>query len=317
MRTAAHAAGEQAAGRRRPAWPARAPPGRSPSPPARRSTASSTTPATTPACCWASHVAGNTVWRSLQRDDSSSGATASATSVSSGEQEQHDDQRHDEQQDVAEHDRQERQQALHQADVGAGPADQLAGVQLVVAGEVEPLEVVVDAVRRSFWTSRLTRPPSSGGRTRRRTGRRRPTSEQRDPRADRAAGRPTMQSSTMTFSTSGVSAAIAVPTRAAPERDRHLAAVRPRKVASRRIHPVVGGRRAGRRRGRRRRGQRGRQPADSALAGARWTSLASRASPSWRQAVTKPSGSSRASISDRGARPSPPRPPSPRAGRRR
>ncbi len=59
---------------------------------------------------------------------------------------EHDDQGQDEQQHVAAHDRQERQQPLQQADVGVGPADQLPGLQLVVAGEVEPLELVVDGV---------------------------------------------------------------------------------------------------------------------------------------------------------------------------
>ncbi len=53
---------------------------------------------------------------------------------------QHDDQRDDEEQDVAAHHRQERQQPLHQRDVGDGAADDLAGVELVLAGAVEPVQ---------------------------------------------------------------------------------------------------------------------------------------------------------------------------------
>ena len=44
------------------------------------------------------------------------------------------------------HDRQEREQALDQADVGAGPGHELAGLQLVVAGEVEALQPLEDGV---------------------------------------------------------------------------------------------------------------------------------------------------------------------------
>ena len=48
--------------------------------------------------------------------------------------------------DVAEHDRQEGEQPLDQADVGRRPRHELAGLQLVVAGEVEALQPLVDGV---------------------------------------------------------------------------------------------------------------------------------------------------------------------------
>ncbi len=60
--------------------------------------------------------------------------------------EEHDDQGDHHHQQVAAHDRQERQQGLQQADVGVGPGHQLAGLQLVVAGEVQPLQLVVDGI---------------------------------------------------------------------------------------------------------------------------------------------------------------------------
>jgi hypothetical protein len=59
-------------------------------------------------------------------------------------EDQHHDQRQDEQQDVAGDDREERQQALDEVDVGARSADELPGLHRVVAGEVEPLQLLVD-----------------------------------------------------------------------------------------------------------------------------------------------------------------------------
>ena len=59
---------------------------------------------------------------------------------------EHDDQRGGQQQDVARHERQEGQQALQQPDIGVGPRHQLAGLHLVVAGEVEMLQLVEDGV---------------------------------------------------------------------------------------------------------------------------------------------------------------------------
>ena len=52
--------------------------------------------------------------------------------------------RDDEQQQVAAHHRQERQQPLHQRDVGDGAADHLAGVELVLARAVEPVQRAED-----------------------------------------------------------------------------------------------------------------------------------------------------------------------------
>ena len=59
-------------------------------------------------------------------------------------QPQHGAERHDEQQDVRDADGQELQEALHERDVGRGPADELAGRHLVVAGEVESLQLGED-----------------------------------------------------------------------------------------------------------------------------------------------------------------------------
>ena len=61
-----------------------------------------------------------------------------------GRQEQHDPERDHEHEDVADHDRQELQQALDQHDVGARPAHQLTGLHLVVAREVESLQLAED-----------------------------------------------------------------------------------------------------------------------------------------------------------------------------
>ena len=58
----------------------------------------------------------------------------------------HHDERDHEHHDVAEHDRQERQQALDQPEVAGGARHQLAGLHLVVAGEVEALQALVDRV---------------------------------------------------------------------------------------------------------------------------------------------------------------------------
>src|SRR5438445_327804 len=94
-------------------------------------TDSSTTPATMAASCWASQLAGNTLdrqrhERQYRRED------------------QHDHQRDDEHHEVAADDRQEGEQTLEEGDVGAGAGDQLSRLQLVVAGEVEALQGVVD-----------------------------------------------------------------------------------------------------------------------------------------------------------------------------
>ena len=59
-------------------------------------------------------------------------------------QQEHRAERHDEQQDVRDADRQELQEALDQRDVGRRAAHELAGLQLVVAGEVEALELAED-----------------------------------------------------------------------------------------------------------------------------------------------------------------------------
>ena len=66
-----------------------------------------------------------------------------------GEQRRQDHHHHqgdDEQHHVAEHDRQEGQQPLHQAEVGGGARHELTGAELVVAGEVEALQPLVDGV---------------------------------------------------------------------------------------------------------------------------------------------------------------------------
>ena len=47
------------------------------------------------------------------------------------------------------------------AEVRVRPADELAGLELVVAGEVEAWSWSKIAVRRSCWTKRLTRPPAN------------------------------------------------------------------------------------------------------------------------------------------------------------
>ena len=107
-------------------------------------TDSSTTVATSPASCCASQLAGKTAVRSRSAVQSSAGVTSSITSVSSGESDDHDHERDQEHQDVADHDRQELQQALDQHDVGAGAAHELTGLHLVVAREVEPLELAED-----------------------------------------------------------------------------------------------------------------------------------------------------------------------------
>ena len=134
-------------------------------------TSSSTTLATSPAFCCASQLAGNTDVRSRIAVKSSAGATsehhaarAAATGMNI------DDERHDEQQDVRDADRQELQEALDQRDVGRRAAHELTGLQLVVAREVEPLQLPEDrrcagrAARRARCDRRGT-----GGSTRTRT----------------------------------------------------------------------------------------------------------------------------------------------------
>ena len=61
-------------------------------------------------------------------------------------QDHHHHQGDDEQHHVAEHDRQEGEQPLHQPEVGGGTRDELPGAELVVAGEVEALQPLVDGV---------------------------------------------------------------------------------------------------------------------------------------------------------------------------
>ena len=100
--------------------------------------ASSTIPATSPDCCCASQLAGN----SLRRDASAiihrAGATTTVTMVSTGESTTMMPRDDDEQRQVPERDRHHGQQALHHVQVGDGPADELPGVDLVLAGAIQP-----------------------------------------------------------------------------------------------------------------------------------------------------------------------------------
>jgi hypothetical protein len=63
-----------------------------------------------------------------------------------GREDEHHDDRRGEEQHVAAHDGQEGEEALQQAEIGVGPRDELTGLHLVVAGEVEADQVVVDGV---------------------------------------------------------------------------------------------------------------------------------------------------------------------------
>ena len=78
--------------------------------------------------------------------NSRSGSVTSITSVSGGDRISMITSDSTQHHDVAEHDRQERQQRLDQPEVGRGARHELAGLQLVVAGEVEPLQPLVDRV---------------------------------------------------------------------------------------------------------------------------------------------------------------------------
>ncbi len=85
-------------------------------------------------------------------------------------QDDHHHQRHHQQHEVPEHDRQERQQALDERHVARRPADQLAGLEPVVAGEVEALQPLEDGVAQVVLD--VERHPAgrrSGARRRRRS----------------------------------------------------------------------------------------------------------------------------------------------------
>ena len=107
-------------------------------------TSSSTTLATSPAFCCASQLAGNTDVRSRIAVKSSAGATASITSESSGDRQSMTANDTMNSKDVGDADRQELQEALDQRDVGRRAAHELTGLQLVVAGEVEALQLAED-----------------------------------------------------------------------------------------------------------------------------------------------------------------------------
>ena len=107
-------------------------------------TASSTTPATSPAFCCASQVAGKIDLRIRIETKSKAGRTATITTVSKRRQEDHHDERHEQHDEVADDDRQERQQSLDQRQVRRRPRHELAGLQIVVAREVESLQALED-----------------------------------------------------------------------------------------------------------------------------------------------------------------------------
>ena len=104
-------------------------------------TSSSTTLATSPAFCCASQLAGNTDVRSRIAVNSSAGRDEQHHAREQRRQDEHRDDRHDEHQDVRHADRQELQEALDQRDVGGCAADELTGLELVVAREVELLQL--------------------------------------------------------------------------------------------------------------------------------------------------------------------------------
>ena len=142
-------------------------------------TASSTTPATSPARCCASQLRReHRSCAAAATRSAAAGTTASATSVSSGDRTSITTSDSDEQHDVAGHDRQEREQALDEAEVGARPATRAGRSAAGRGGRSRGVAGCSKiAVRRSYCTSRRPARRRSGGRRRRRSAPR-PADEQ-------------------------------------------------------------------------------------------------------------------------------------------
>ena len=100
--------------------------------------ASSTIPATSPTCCCACQLAGNSFLRAAVEISQSAGRDRDRHQREQRRQRDHDDQREDEQHEAAQGQRHPLDQALHHVEVGDRPADELAGVDLVLPGAVQP-----------------------------------------------------------------------------------------------------------------------------------------------------------------------------------
>ena len=101
-------------------------------------TAPSTTPATSPAFCWASQLAGNSRRRDATDSTSRAGPTASEISASSGDRKNMTPMDSTNSSALPISIGIMRQQALDHVQVGDGPADDLAGVELVLPSAVQP-----------------------------------------------------------------------------------------------------------------------------------------------------------------------------------
>ena len=121
--------------------------------------ASSTIPATSPTCCCACQLAGNSFLRAAVEISQSAGATATATSESSGDSAIMMTSEKTNSMQAAQGQRQPLDQALHHVEVGDRPADELAGVDLVLPRAVQPDSEPNSSVRMACCTSSAILPP--------------------------------------------------------------------------------------------------------------------------------------------------------------
>ena len=169
-------------------------------------TSSSTTLATSPAFCCASQLAGNTDVRSRIAVKSSAGATSEHHEREQRREDEHRAERHDEQQDVRHADRQELQEALDQRDVGRRAAHELTGLELVVAREVEPLQLPEHRGAQVVLHVERDAAAAVSAEVREHERQHAHDDHQREPRRERPASCfGVMTSSMMTFCTSGSS----------------------------------------------------------------------------------------------------------------
>ncbi len=129
----------------------------------------------------------------------------------------HDHDRDHEHQHVADDDREELQQSLDQHDVGVRAADELAGLHLVVAREVEPLELAEDRGAEVVLHRERDAATAEAADVREPEPDHAEDDEQQQPRPQRSRWS-ARTSSTITFCISGAKAEIAVPPIATRER---------------------------------------------------------------------------------------------------
>ncbi len=117
----------------------------------------------------------------------------------------HDDRQH-EHDEVAEHDRQEHQQPLQQGDVTVGARHELTGLHLVVTGEVEPLQSLVDRVAQVVLHIEAHAAADEAADVRGAEADEAGENQNRQPRCERSRVCAPITSSMMTFSITGVTA---------------------------------------------------------------------------------------------------------------